>query len=74
MTLLSTISIINIKCSEVEILGIRDLEKNTNTLSSEKLQLKENSALKRLSKRLDNQKSIIDITNYSRMHNRHNRS
>lgn len=55
-------------------MGIKELENKAYSLSSEKLMHKENPALKRLSKKLDSQKSVIDITNYSRMHNRHNRS
>jgi hypothetical protein len=44
------------------------------TVTAKELSEMNNPVLQRLAKAIENRNNIIDLTNYSRMHNRHNRS
>lgn len=44
------------------------------TVTSKELSKMNSPVLQRLAKAVENRNNIIDLTNYSRMHNRHNRS
>lgn len=46
----------------------------TSTVKSSELEMNKNAALKRLGSAVEKRGDIVNITNYSRMHNRHNRS
>lgn len=46
----------------------------TSTVKSSELETKHNAALNRLGSAVEKRGEIVNITNYSRMHNRHNRS
>lgn len=46
----------------------------TSAVKSTELETKQNAALNRLGSAVEKRGDIINITNYSRMHNRHNRS
>ena len=55
-------------------MGIKELNEQMHSLESKTLEIQKNPALKRLGNKIEKRGTLVDITNYSRMHNRHNRS
>jgi hypothetical protein len=56
-------------------MGLEALKGHLDTaVKSSDLEKKNNAALNRLGSAVEKRGSLIDLTNYSRMHNRHNRS